>query len=42
MTTIRRQAASCLYGLAPLLQDMLAGKLDQLEMMEASDERYRR
>jgi superfamily II DNA or RNA helicase len=37
MTTIRRQAASCLYGLAPLLQDILAGKLDRLEMMEASD-----
>jgi ATP-dependent helicase HepA len=38
MTTIRRQAASCLYGLAPLLQDMLAGKLDLLEMGEASDD----
>ena len=37
MTTIRRQAASCLYGLAPLLNDMLAGKLDSLEMMEAND-----
>jgi ATP-dependent helicase HepA len=37
MTTIRRQAASCLYGLAPLLSDMLNGKLDQLERMEASD-----
>src|SRR5690606_23599917 len=37
MTTIRRQAASCLYGLAPLLTDMLNGKLDQLELMEASD-----
>ena len=37
MTTIRRQAASCLYGLAPLLQGILAGKLDQLEFMEASD-----
>lgn len=37
MTTIRRQAASCLYGLAPLLSDMLNGKLDQLELMEASD-----
>ena len=36
-TTIRRQAASCLYGLAPLLSDMLNGKLDQLELMEASD-----
>ena len=37
MTTIRRQAASCLYGLAPLLSDILNGKLDQLELMEASD-----
>lgn len=37
MTTIRRQAASCLYGLAPLLQDILVGKLDRLELMEASD-----
>jgi len=37
MTTARRQAASCLYGLAPLLQDMLIGKMDQLEIMEASD-----
>jgi len=37
MTTIRRQAASCLYGLAPLLQGILGGKLDQLEFMEASD-----
>ncbi|WP_169979793.1 DEAD/DEAH box helicase [Tautonia rosea] len=37
MTTIRRQAASCLYGLAPLLADILNGKLDQLELMEASD-----
>ena len=37
MTTIRRQAASCLYGLAPLLEGILAGKLDQLEFMEASD-----
>ena len=38
MTTIRRQAASCLYGLAPLLSDILAGKLDQLETMEAADD----
>ena len=37
MTTIRRQAASCLHGLAPLLEDILGGKLDQLEIMEASD-----
>ncbi len=37
MTTIRRQAASCLYGLVPLLEDMLLGKLDQLEIMEAAE-----
>jgi superfamily II DNA or RNA helicase len=37
MTTIRRQAASCLYGLAPLLQDILSGKLNRLEFMEVSD-----
>jgi len=37
MTTIRRQSASCLYGLAPMLEGILAGKFDQLEFMEASD-----
>jgi len=37
MTTVSRQAASCLYGLAPALEDMLTGKLDQLEEAEASD-----
>jgi ATP-dependent helicase HepA len=37
MTTIRRQAASCLYRLAPMLSDILAGKMDRLEAMEASD-----
>ena len=37
MTTIRRQAASCLYGLAPLLRDLLAGKLDNLEAMDGTD-----
>ncbi|MEI7733298.1 MAG: helicase-related protein [Verrucomicrobiota bacterium] len=37
MSTIRRQAASCLFGLAPLLQDILAGKLDRLDAMDASD-----
>lgn len=36
MTTIRRQAASCLYGLAPLLRDMLGGKLDSLEAMDGT------
>ncbi|MCB9935913.1 MAG: DEAD/DEAH box helicase family protein [Planctomycetes bacterium] len=33
MTTIRRQAASCLYGLAPFLRDMLNGKLLELETL---------
>ena len=37
MSTVSRQAASCLYGLAPALEDMLLGKLDQLEASEASD-----
>lgn len=37
MTTVRRQAASCLYGLRPMLSDMLTGKLDRLELLEASD-----
>jgi ATP-dependent helicase HepA len=37
MTTIRRQAASCLFGLTPLLEDILTGKLNRLELMEASD-----
>lgn len=34
MTTIRRQAASCIYGLAPLLKDILSRKLDFLELDE--------
>lgn len=38
MTTIRRQAASCLYGLAPLLKDILNRKVDSLEMFECSDD----
>ncbi len=37
MTTIRRQAASCLYGLAPLLEDILSRHLDELEWEEADD-----
>ncbi len=37
MSTVRRQAASCIFGLAPLFRGMLNGKLDQLETMEASD-----
>lgn len=37
MTTLRRQAASCLYGLTPMLNGILNGKLDQLEGMEGGD-----
>ena len=35
MTTIRRQAASCLYALAPMLSEILAGKLDRLEASDS-------
>ena len=34
MTTIRRQAASCLYGLAPFLDDILHRHIDELEWEE--------
>ncbi|MHB1557723.1 MAG: DEAD/DEAH box helicase, partial [Isosphaeraceae bacterium] len=37
MTTLRRQAASCLYGLRPMLAGILMGKLDRLELLEAAD-----
>lgn len=37
MTTIRRQAASCLYGLAPLLNGILEGKLNSVEVYAAED-----
>ena len=37
MTTIRRQAASCLYGLAPFLEDILNRHLDELAWEEADD-----
>lgn len=37
MTTIRRQAASCLYGLAPLLRDILTRHVD-LSMLVEDDE----
>ncbi|HEX2995893.1 MAG TPA: helicase-related protein [Anaerolineales bacterium] len=37
MTTIRRQAASCLYGLVPLLEEILSRNLDELEWEEADD-----
>ena len=35
MTTLRRQLASCLHGLEPLLEDILNRRLDELEWAEA-------
>jgi ATP-dependent helicase HepA len=37
MTTIRRQAASCLYGLVPLLEDILNRHLDELYWSETDN-----
>ncbi|MBN1547159.1 MAG: hypothetical protein JW902_10915 [Syntrophaceae bacterium] len=37
MTTIRRQAASCLYGLVPFLEEILNRHLDELSWEEADD-----
>jgi len=37
MTTIRRQAASCLYGLAPLLRSILIRHIDQMILTEADE-----
>lgn len=37
MTTIRRQAASCLYGLAPFLSSIIGRSFDRLELMVLSD-----
>ncbi len=34
MTTLRRQAASCLYALAPLMRHILTRRMDQLEWSE--------
>lgn len=38
MTTIRRQAASCLYGLAPLLRSILTRHIDLMILAEADEE----
>jgi ATP-dependent helicase HepA len=38
MMTIRRQAASCLYGLAPLLNDILNRHIDELLWDEADND----
>ena len=37
MTTIRRQAASCLNGLVPLLKDILTRRMDELTWDEIGD-----
>lgn len=37
MTTLRRQAASCIYGLAPLLEDILTRHFDELIWDELDD-----
>ena len=37
MTTIRRQAASCLNGLAPLIKDILTRRMDELTWDETGD-----
>ena len=37
MTTIRRQAASCLFGLAPFLEEILSRHLDELLWEEADN-----
>lgn len=37
MTTIRRQSASCLYGLKPFLEEILTRRLDDLQWDEADD-----
>ena len=37
MTTIRRQAASCLMGLAPFLESILNRRIDELEWTETDD-----
>ena len=38
MSTIRRQAASCLYGLVPFLEDILNRHIDELEWVEMGHE----
>lgn len=38
MTTVRRQLASCVFGLAPLLEAMLQRHLSQVELSEVGDD----
>ena len=40
MTTIRRQAASCLMGLAPFLESILNRRIDELEWTETDDAEF--
>jgi hypothetical protein len=35
MTTIRRQVASCVFGLAPYLETLLSGQLSKIELSES-------
>ncbi|MXW46432.1 MAG: DEAD/DEAH box helicase [Gammaproteobacteria bacterium] len=37
LTTIRRQASSCIHGLAPLLRDILSRRLSELNLNELGD-----
>lgn len=38
LSTLRRQAASCLYALAPFIDQWLEGKLDDLDLAEINDD----
>lgn len=38
LSTLRRQAASCLYALAPFIDQWLDGKLDELGLAEINDD----
>lgn len=38
MTTIRRQVASCVFGLAPYLETILSGQVSRLELSEAGSD----
>lgn len=38
LTTVRRQVASCVFGLAPLLSDILNRHLSQVQLSEMGDE----
>lgn len=40
MTTIRRQAASCLFGLVPFLNDILNRHVDELEWAEVDSSQF--